>query len=189
METRQNIRVTQSQRLQLNLGLQASIRVLKADAEGLTRFLEEQAAENPHLRLAAPPEPAAPAAGQALVRVHRIGICGTDFSGYLGKMPFIEFPRILGHELGVEVLAVGHRQPAWVDTAVDEYLKRIRSPWRVELVAIEAVARSASGKAEATTKVGVQINLQASTTADGSTTAYVVNTTVPPMVTSPTMTS
>lgn len=58
METRQNIRVTQSQRLQLNLGLQASIRVLKADAEGLTRFLEEQAAENPHLRLAAPSEPA-----------------------------------------------------------------------------------------------------------------------------------
>ncbi len=55
METRQKIRVTQSQRLQLNLGLQASIRVLKADAEGLARFLEEQAAENPHLLLDAPP--------------------------------------------------------------------------------------------------------------------------------------
>ncbi len=54
METRQNIRVTQSQRLQLNLGLQASINVLKADAEGLTRFLEEQAAENPRLVLEVP---------------------------------------------------------------------------------------------------------------------------------------
>lgn len=54
METRQNIRVTQSQRLQLNLGLQASIKLLKADAEGLTRFLEEQAADNPHLRLDPP---------------------------------------------------------------------------------------------------------------------------------------
>lgn len=54
METRQNIRVTQSQRLQLNLGLQASIKVLKADAEGLTRFLEEQAAENPKLVLDVP---------------------------------------------------------------------------------------------------------------------------------------
>ncbi len=53
------------------------------------------------------PEPAAPAAGQALVRVHRIGICGTDISGYLGKMPFFSYPRIPGHELGVEVLAVG----------------------------------------------------------------------------------
>ncbi len=49
----------------------------------------------------------APRAGEALVKIHAIGICGTDVSGYLGKMPFIEFPRILGHELGVEVLAVG----------------------------------------------------------------------------------
>jgi alcohol dehydrogenase len=42
-----------------------------------------------------------------LLRVHRIGICGTDISGYLGKMPFFSYPRIPGHELGVEVLAVG----------------------------------------------------------------------------------
>lgn len=33
--------------------------------------------------------------------------CGTDYSGYLGKMPFFSYPRIPGHELGVEVLAVG----------------------------------------------------------------------------------
>jgi len=46
-------------------------------------------------------EPAAPAAGEALVRVHRIGICGTDIGGYLGKMPFFIYPRIPGHELGV----------------------------------------------------------------------------------------
>jgi 2-desacetyl-2-hydroxyethyl bacteriochlorophyllide A dehydrogenase len=51
--------------------------------------------------------PPAPAAGEALVRVHRVGICGTDISGYLGKMPFFSYPRIPGHELGVEVLAVG----------------------------------------------------------------------------------
>src|SRR5829696_6053152 len=53
------------------------------------------------------PEAARPAAGEALVRVHRIGICGTDYGGYLGKMPFYSYPRIPGHELGVEVLAVG----------------------------------------------------------------------------------
>ena len=41
------------------------------------------------------------------MRVHRVGICGTDISAYLGKMPFVTYPRILGHELGVEVLAVG----------------------------------------------------------------------------------
>ena len=52
-------------------------------------------------------EASAPAAGEALVSVHRVGICGTDISGYLGKMPFYSYPRIPGHELGVEVLEVG----------------------------------------------------------------------------------
>ena len=52
-------------------------------------------------------EPAAPGPGEALLRVHQVGICGTDLGGYLGKMPFYSYPRIPGHELGVEVLAVG----------------------------------------------------------------------------------
>ena len=53
------------------------------------------------------PEPGRPGPGEALVRVHRVGVCGTDISGYLGRMPFFSYPRIPGHELGVEVLAVG----------------------------------------------------------------------------------
>jgi len=53
------------------------------------------------------PEPPAPAPDQAVVKVHRVGICGTDVSGYLGKFPFFSYPRIPGHELGVEVVAVG----------------------------------------------------------------------------------
>src|SRR5215216_2159585 len=60
-----------------------------------------------HLTRADVPEPASPAAGEALVRVHRVGICGSDTSGYLGKMPFYSYPRIPGHELGVEVVNVG----------------------------------------------------------------------------------
>lgn len=63
--------------------------------------------EPKHFARADVPEPAPPAAGEALVRVHRVGICGSDVSGYLGKMPFYSYPRIPGHELGVEVLAVG----------------------------------------------------------------------------------
>src|ERR1700760_4169568 len=51
--------------------------------------------------------PRSPGPGEARVRVHRIGICGTDLGGYLGKMPFFSYPRIPGHELGVEVVAVG----------------------------------------------------------------------------------
>lgn len=57
-----------------------------------------------HVEIAAPGQPTT---GQALVRTHRMGICGTDYSGYLGKMPFFSYPRIPGHELGVEVIAIG----------------------------------------------------------------------------------
>lgn len=53
------------------------------------------------------PEPPSPGPGDAVVRVSRVGVCGTDYSGYLGKMPFFSYPRIPGHELGVEVVAVG----------------------------------------------------------------------------------
>jgi len=53
------------------------------------------------------PEPESPGAGEAVVRVHAVGICGTDYGGYLGKMPFFSYPRIPGHELGVEVVGVG----------------------------------------------------------------------------------
>lgn len=52
------------------------------------------------------PGPERPGPGEALVRVHNVGICGTDIGGYLGKMPFFSYPRIPGHELGVEVLDV-----------------------------------------------------------------------------------
>ena len=52
-------------------------------------------------------EPQSPGAGEVLVKTHCMGICGTDISGYLGKFPFFDYPRIPGHELGVEVLETG----------------------------------------------------------------------------------
>lgn len=66
-----------------------------------------QLVEPKHWQLIEIQEPSAPAAGEAVVRVHEVGICGTDYSGYLGKMPFYSYPRIPGHELGVEVVSVG----------------------------------------------------------------------------------
>jgi 2-desacetyl-2-hydroxyethyl bacteriochlorophyllide A dehydrogenase len=59
------------------------------------------------LELCDTPEPGAPGPGEALVRVRRVGICGTDIHAFRGDQPFFAYPRILGHELGVEVLAVG----------------------------------------------------------------------------------
>ncbi len=45
--------------------------------------------------------------GEVLLKVHRIGICGTDLHAFKGDQPFFSYPRILGHELGVEVVEVG----------------------------------------------------------------------------------
>jgi len=41
--------------------------------------------------------------GHALIRIHRIGVCGTDLHAYEGTQPFFSYPRILGHELAAEL--------------------------------------------------------------------------------------
>lgn len=46
-----------------------------------------------------------PACGEALVRVRRCGVCGTDIHALAGKQPFFSYPRRLGHELCVEVVS------------------------------------------------------------------------------------
>ena len=52
-------------------------------------------------------EPAAPGPGEALVRVRTVGVCGTDLHAFRGEQPFFQYPRVLGHELGVVVEDVG----------------------------------------------------------------------------------
>ena len=54
MKSRQRLSVTQTQTLSLTTGLLASIKMLRTDAAGLTRYLEEHAAENPYLALERP---------------------------------------------------------------------------------------------------------------------------------------
>jgi 2-desacetyl-2-hydroxyethyl bacteriochlorophyllide A dehydrogenase len=53
-----------------------------------------------------PSDAAQPAAGagEALVRVRRVGVCGTDFHAFHGEQPYFTYPRVLGHELAVEVV-------------------------------------------------------------------------------------
>ena len=46
-------------------------------------------------------EPAA--AGDALVRLRYAGICGSDLSAYRGRSSLVSYPRVLGHELLVDV--------------------------------------------------------------------------------------
>lgn len=55
------------------------------------------------------PQPV-PGPGEALVRVCRIGICGTDLHAFEGKQPYFTYPRILGHELSVEIVEIGENR-------------------------------------------------------------------------------
>jgi 2-desacetyl-2-hydroxyethyl bacteriochlorophyllide A dehydrogenase len=42
--------------------------------------------------------------GHAIIKVKRIGICGTDLHAFEGTQPYFEYPRILGHELAGELI-------------------------------------------------------------------------------------
>ncbi len=53
------------------------------------------------------PEPASLLLNEALVQIYRVGACGNDLHAHRGHQPFFSYPRILRHELGVEVLAIG----------------------------------------------------------------------------------
>jgi 2-desacetyl-2-hydroxyethyl bacteriochlorophyllide A dehydrogenase len=59
------------------------------------------------LRLTETAPPEHPRPGSALVRVLRVGVCGTDIHAFHGRQPYFTYPRILGHELAVEILAIG----------------------------------------------------------------------------------
>lgn len=42
--------------------------------------------------------------GYAIIKIKRIGVCGTDLHAFEGTQPFFEYPRILGHELSGELV-------------------------------------------------------------------------------------
>src|SRR4051812_46445525 len=44
-----------------------------------------------------------PAPGEVLVRVRRVGVCGTDMHIFRGTQPFLTYPRVMGHEIAGEV--------------------------------------------------------------------------------------
>src|SRR5207247_9848039 len=63
--------------------------------------------------------------GEALVRIRRIGVCGTDLHAFRGRQPFFSYPRVLGHELAGEIVEIGanHRGLAAGDrVAVEPYV-------------------------------------------------------------------
>lgn len=55
------------------------------------------------LRLGRVPIPTA-GEGEVLLRVRRIGVCGTDMHIFRGTQPFLQYPRVMGHELSGEIV-------------------------------------------------------------------------------------
>ena len=41
--------------------------------------------------------------GNTILKIKRIGVCGTDLHAFEGSQPFFDYPRILGHELAAEI--------------------------------------------------------------------------------------
>jgi 2-desacetyl-2-hydroxyethyl bacteriochlorophyllide A dehydrogenase len=46
----------------------------------------------------------APAKGETLLKIERVGICGTDLHAFEGTQPYFNYPRILGHELAATIV-------------------------------------------------------------------------------------
>jgi threonine dehydrogenase-like Zn-dependent dehydrogenase len=45
-----------------------------------------------------------PGAGELLLKVEMVGLCGTDLNSFRGRNPLITYPRVLGHEIAATVL-------------------------------------------------------------------------------------
>ncbi|WP_442588749.1 zinc-binding alcohol dehydrogenase family protein [Pedobacter sp. AW31-3R] len=50
--------------------------------------------------------------GHAIIKIKRIGICGTDLHAFEGTQPYFNYPRILGHELSGELVAFDEAEGA-----------------------------------------------------------------------------
>jgi L-gulonate 5-dehydrogenase len=48
-----------------------------------------------------------PGAGEALIRLERVGICGSDLHLYHGAHPYASYPRIQGHEAAGRIITFG----------------------------------------------------------------------------------
>ncbi len=69
------------------------------------------------------PEPQ-PTPGEAVVRIRRVGLCGTDYHIYEGRHPFLSYPRVMGHELGgtIEWIGAGSAFHVGQTVALNPYL-------------------------------------------------------------------
>lgn len=71
-------------------------------------------------RLVDVPEPEQ-RAGQLLLKVNMVGLCGTDLNSYGGRNPLVTYPRIIGHEIAATVVGGSARVPQGTRVTVSPY--------------------------------------------------------------------
>jgi 2-desacetyl-2-hydroxyethyl bacteriochlorophyllide A dehydrogenase len=76
--------------LKFNLGTEIMMKTVVCQSPGELRLVERPLPE--------------PADDEVLLRVRRIGLCGTDMHIFRGTQPFLQYPRVMGHELSGEVV-------------------------------------------------------------------------------------
>jgi len=59
------------------------------------------------------------AAGEALLRVRRVGLCGSDLNSYRGRNSLVSFPRIPGHEIAATILELDQNHPRHLSAGMD----------------------------------------------------------------------
>ena len=77
---------------------EAAMLALKIAGSGLSSFHEIA-------------EPVA-GAGEVVVAVKHVGLCGSDLNTFSGLNPLVSLPRIPGHEIGAEIVCTGVDVPA-----------------------------------------------------------------------------
>ncbi|MDE1916856.1 MAG: zinc-binding alcohol dehydrogenase family protein [Sphingomonadales bacterium] len=63
-------------------------------------------------------------ADELIIRIRRVGLCGTDYHIFSGRHPFLAYPRVMGHELSGEVHAAPEGSPFRIgqSVAINPYL-------------------------------------------------------------------
>ena len=60
--------------------------------------------------------------GWVLLDIEAVGICGTDYHIFEGKHPFLNYPRVIGHELSGRIVADGEGWSAGELVVVNPYI-------------------------------------------------------------------
>lgn len=54
-----------------------------------------------------------PQAGEVLLKINRVGYCGSDLGAFKGLNPLVTYPRVPGHEIGATIAELGAGVAGW----------------------------------------------------------------------------